>query len=228
MRSRTRIVTIAGLLCSLTCVAILHIVRTDLPPASHRLSEYANGPHGWMMTMAFAALGCGLMALGVTLRTGRGQGLIARVIPAIAFLAAVGTVLSGIFRTGISDTSEEIHSRASALAVVAVVFLALAHSMPTARSRTGAVHDPLGAGLALTAAALAAISPLLHETRWTGLSQRLLWIALITWLLRTAWHVTPLAMSDRGSGRPVASHRSNDSQQEHAPDEQTSVPQDLE
>jgi hypothetical protein len=27
----------------------------DLQPAGHRLSEYANGPYGWMMTVAFVA-----------------------------------------------------------------------------------------------------------------------------------------------------------------------------
>jgi Protein of unknown function (DUF998) len=115
----------------------------------------------------------------------------ARIILATALLAAVGTILSGVFRTGASDISEAIHRRASAIAVVAVVALALAYSVSLARRRPSAASDPVGAGLAVTAAALAVMSPVWHHTRWTGLSQRLLWITLITWLLRAAWERVP-------------------------------------
>jgi hypothetical membrane protein len=182
---------VAGLLSSITCVTILHTVRTDLSPLSHRLSEYAVGPYGWMMTAAFITLGCGVMALGIALWAEKRRDEGAWIFLAIALLAAVGTILSGVFRTGASDISEAIHSRASAIAVVAVVALALAYSVSLARRRPSAASDPVGAGLAVTAAALAVMSPVWHHTRWTGLSQRLLWIALITWLLRAAWERGP-------------------------------------
>jgi len=181
------VVAIAGLLSSLVCVATLHLLRTDLPPVGHRLSEYANGPFGWVMALAFAALGCGLIALGVSLRSERPREPLAWTIPATAFLAGGGAIISGMFRTGVSDTSEIVHSRASAVATLALVVLCLVYSTRALR-RSAARPDYVGTTLALIAATLAAISPLLHETRWTGLSQRLLWIALIAWLLRTAWH----------------------------------------
>jgi hypothetical protein len=184
-----RILTISALLLSLASVAILHLVRSDLPPAAHRLSEYANGPYGWMMTMAFLALGCGLMGLGVILWAGR-RGGVAWAVLATASLAAAGTILSGAFRTAGSDTSEAVHSRASAVAVIAVVALTLLYSIPIGRHRPGSRADPVGAGLALLAAALALVSPVLHQTTWTGLSQRLLWITVTTWLLRAAWRAT--------------------------------------
>ena len=188
MNSRARLVAITGLLCSVAFVVILHVVRTDLQPVGHRLSEYANGPYGWMMTAAFVALGCGLAALGVLLRAGTGSGAVGRAIPATALLAGAGMVLSGAFRTGESVASEVIHSRASGLATVAVVAMALAYSLPRSRpGRTAATHDLVGAGLALTAAALATLSPFFHDTRWTGLSQRLLWTAAMIWLLWAAW-----------------------------------------
>ena len=180
-------VAIAGLLSSLVCVATLHLLRTDLPPVGHRLSEYANGPFGWVMALAFAALGCGLIALGVSLRSERPREPLAWTIPATAFLAGGGAIISGMFRTGVSDTSEIVHSRASAVATLALVVLCLVYST-RALLRSAAHPDYVGTTLALIAATLAAISPLLHETRWTGLSQRLLWIALIAWLLRTAKH----------------------------------------
>ena len=188
LRSRARIVAIAGLLSSVACVVILHLLRTDLSPVAHRLSEYANGPHGWVMAVAFVTLGSGLIALGLLLWPERREDPIAWVIPALAFLAGVGTIVSGIFRTNVSDTSELVHSRASGLASVAIVVLCLAVSIPAARRRSDATSDIAGITLAIIAATLAAISPLLHDTRWTGLSQRLLWISLLAWLLQAVWN----------------------------------------
>jgi Protein of unknown function (DUF998) len=192
MSHPTRIIAVMSVLCSIICVAVLHIVRTDLSPLSDRLSEYANGSYGWLMATAFVALACGIAALGIGLWASRGRDPRAWGILSTALLASVGTMLSGIFRTGDSDISEAIHSRASTVAVVAVVALALAHSAPFARDNSGASSDPIGAAIAMLAAALVVISPMLHHTRWTGLSQRLLWITLTTWLLRTAWLDRPV------------------------------------
>jgi len=192
-------------------------VRTDLSPLSDRLSEYANGSYGWLMAAAFIALACGITALGIGIWAWRGRDRRAWVILSTALLASVGTILSALFRTGASDLSETIHSRASAVAVVSVVALALIHSAPFARDRSGAASDPVGAVIALTAAALVVISPVLHHTRWTGLSQRLLWIAVTTWLLRTAW-----------LGRAVPSNTGNDTQQKHIADEQASITENVE
>jgi len=217
MSNRTRIVTISGVLCSVVCVAMLHIVRTDLSPLSTRLSEYANGRFGWLMATAFVTLACGIAALGLGLWDGRGRDRRAWIILSAALLAAASTMLSGIFRTGASDISETIHSRASAVAVMSIVALALVHSAPFKRDKSGEAPDPVGAGLALTAAVLVVISPVLHHTRWTGLSQRLLWIAVTVWLLRTAW-----------LNRPVPSHTRNDTQQKHIADEQASITEDIE
>ena len=184
--SRVRLVTITGFLCSIACVAILHLVRMDLKPAAHRLSDYAIGRYGWLMTVAFIALSSGLMALGLTLWRARGPDKLAWVIPGSAFLAAVGTIVSGMFRTGVTETSELIHSYSSTLAAVAVVTLALAYSMPISRNLAGRARDWVATSLALVGTVFAALGPLLHDTRWTGLGQRLLWAALIIWLLWVA------------------------------------------
>jgi hypothetical protein len=202
--SGSRIFTIVGLACSIACVAILHIVRPELQPVAHRLSEYANGPFGWVMTVCFVALGCGLVGLGVTLWRER-DSLRRRavwIIPVSAVLAGAGMIISGAFKTGVSEGSEIIHSRASALATIAIVVLALTYSILAAR-RPVAIH-PIGFGLAVAAAALTAVSPLLHETRWTGLNQRVLWVTLLAWLLWAALqrpkpvrHVRPQWLGDR-------------------------------
>lgn len=186
MKNRARAVALTGLLLSLACVATLHFVRTDLPPLSHRLSEYANGPYGWVMATSFVALGCALAALAATW-AGNSKEKNGWILPGTALLAAAGAVLSAVFETGGSAASESIHSRASAFATIAIVILALAYALPIALPQRPIVSDPVGKGLAGVAVILVGISSMLHETRWTGLGQRALWLVLIVWLLRTTW-----------------------------------------
>jgi len=185
MNSRARTVTIISVLSSFAFVATLHVVRTDLAPASHRLSEYASGPYGWMMTAASITLSCGLVAFGFELWIRSSRNAIDWLCFSAVAVAAAGTMLSGVFETGGSDLAETMHSRASAIAVIALVTLALVYSIP----RRAHAHetDRVGATLAVIAAALALLSPVFHHTRWTGLSQRLLWVVLLAWLLREAW-----------------------------------------
>lgn len=187
MKHRPRVFALVGLLSSIVLVAILHLVRDDLDPVARRLSEYAVGPYGWLMTTAFLGLGCGLLALAVSLRATASSDPVGRVTSLLGFAAGAGMIVSGAFPTGVSSISEAIHSRASGLATAAVIAIALAYSLPRMRRRTSTGQDVMAAGLALCAALLGAISPILHETPWTGLSQRLLWATVTLWLLLIVW-----------------------------------------
>lgn len=44
-------------------VILSHLIRTDLGPTTHFLSEYALGTNGFVMTAAFAVLGIGILVL---------------------------------------------------------------------------------------------------------------------------------------------------------------------
>lgn len=167
-RIPARSVALAGIVSSILCVVALHLLRTDLAPATHRLSEYASGEWGWLMTLAFVALGAGLVGFAAALRTAT---------VGLAGLAAAATYASALFRTG--TPSEDLHSVASTVAVLALVALAQIHTFVPAGS-----SDRPTVVLAVAAASFAALSPVLHESGWTGVGQRLLWAALLAWLLR--------------------------------------------
>lgn len=186
---RLRVVSVALLSFGLACVVALHVVRSDLSPVGHRISEYAIGAHGWLMTVAFVAVGAGLLALGgaFVARGGRRS----RYVGAALSLAGLGMVASGMWRTDETrsgTTADAIHSRASALASLALIAAALAWSV--FRRGRGARSD-VAAWLAVAAAVLGALSPALHRSRFTGASQRLLWITLLAWLIITAWRTKP-------------------------------------
>jgi hypothetical protein len=182
VRSTARNITVAGALVSAVCVAVLHVVRSDVPPVGHRLSEYAIGPYGWLMTVAFVALGVGLSTLGYALLREPPRGA-TWIVAATGMFAGIGMIVSGIFETGAAPPSDVIHSRASISSTIAVVGLALVQSMPSARRWSDAPRDRLSIALALAAAALTVIAPVFHDSRWAGLSQRLLWLVVLLWVM---------------------------------------------
>ena len=51
----TASMTIGAAAVALGALALLHLVRPELEPSSHMISEYAIGPHGYLMTLSFAA-----------------------------------------------------------------------------------------------------------------------------------------------------------------------------
>jgi membrane-associated phospholipid phosphatase len=199
------VTSVVLLTIGLGCVVALHLLRPELAPVRHRLSEYAIGPYGNVMTAAFVSIGTGMVALGSAIAQVGTRW--SRPVGAAIAAAAIGMVAAGIWRTDADRsgvTTDAIHSRSSGAATLVLIAAALTWSV--ARRRHGAAHgSDLGAGLAAIAAVLGAFSPALHHSAWTGISQRLLWLALLAWLLVTAWQLTPWAhraMSD-ASGRNI-------------------------
>jgi hypothetical protein len=194
----------------LACIVALHLLRRDLAPGGHRISEYAIGPYGPLMATAFVAVGLGLVALGIAVATSgpvaasvSASGDVTPVdrwsplIAATMVVAGLGMVASGIWRTDpgrSGTTTDAIHSAASASATVALIVAAVVWSVVLRRpggGHRGQRRFDVGAALAILAAVLGALSPALHRSSWTGISQRLLWLTLLTWLMVTAWRLTP-------------------------------------
>lgn len=65
----------------------LHVVRADLPPATHMISEYAVGDHGWLMTLCFYTFSVASLALVGALAT--------RVRGVVGWLGLVALVVAG-------------------------------------------------------------------------------------------------------------------------------------
>jgi hypothetical protein len=193
-------------------LAGLHIVRPELSALSDRLSEYANGRYGPIMTASFITLGAGTVVLGLAmLSTGPTTGQ-ARVVPFAVLVAGCGLIASGVFPTdplGAPTTAERIHSLASGMASLALITAAVACAV---RARARRPRERIGPAdrLAWVALGLGAISPVLHETRWTGLSQRLLWLTLTAWLFITAWQLVPAPGAGRRRFGSADQHRFTD------------------
>lgn len=163
---------------ALACVVALHVIRSRISPIERRLSEYALGPYGWLMDTAFAATAGGLTALAIFLARSAGR---PRLVPAALVVAAVALVLSAIYRVDATDNADEvIHRWASGAAAAAVVVAAVGWSVVGTGRRRRRRRGPDWL-LAILALGLAVLGLMLHETFLTGISQRLVWAALIAW-----------------------------------------------
>ena len=156
-------------------------------------------------------LGAGLLVLGLAVWAARPATGWSRMVPLAVIAAGCGMVVSGLYPTdpaGAPTTTERVHSLASGSATLALIGAAVVVLAPRDRLRPRRAIGPAGV-LAGAALALGAVSPVLHETVWTGLSQRLLWLTLMGWLLVTAWQLA----------RPSTPHRQRVLRAAHVPGE---------
>lgn len=89
----------AGLLAFVAIVALEHVLRTDLPPADHFVSEYANGWTWPLQTVAFAAWAAATAAGAVLAARVRERRVARALVVAALVLATAGLVLATLFAT---------------------------------------------------------------------------------------------------------------------------------
>ena len=126
--SRAATFALAGAALFVALVLVLHVVRADLEPSWHMISEYSVGRGGWLMRLAFLALASSLFSLTLALGVhARGAlGVTGRVFLGIA---SVGASMGGLFNTDPAGTAPEhisttgmLHGFAFMLGVPGILF----------------------------------------------------------------------------------------------------------
>ena len=79
-------------------IALIRI-RPDLDPAWHTISEWAIGPHGWIMSAAFLISAASYAALFVMLES-QLQGTMGRIGLGILLICVIGATGVGLFTNG--------------------------------------------------------------------------------------------------------------------------------
>jgi hypothetical membrane protein len=77
---------------------VLIFLRPDLDPSWHTISEWAMGPHGWIMSGAFLVSALSYAASYVMLRS-QLRGIIGRIGLGILLICVIGATGVGIFTT---------------------------------------------------------------------------------------------------------------------------------
>jgi len=177
------VITYQGLL------AALIFIRPDLDPSWHTISEYAIGPHGWIMTMAFLISAVSYGSLFVAIKS-QIRGIWGKIGLGILLICFVGTVGVGVFTT---DPLE----------------LMTTQYVP---SPTGMLHIVFGTSVLVLlpfAALLINLSLALNNQVWLAARRVVLWTAglpllgLAGSLVHLAIFVIPLGDRAYGPGVPL-------------------------
>lgn len=135
----------------LVLLTLLHFINPKLEPSWHFISEYGIGETGWMMNLAFLALGISYISLYIAIRPQLPRTLMARIAIATLWISASGLIIAGIFVTDPLMTAE------------------------SARTTTGKMHNLGGTlGLAMPFAALLTSLAIIKNKIWAGSKRKLL------------------------------------------------------
>jgi hypothetical protein len=179
-------------------VLALHLLRPDVDPANHYISEYGNETWGCLLSVALVLIGSGLLALGAALRAT----VRTRTGPRLMQASGAMLLVAAVFSTDRLDGEVEASTLAGEIhAVMAIgAFCLLVLAMATLSARVVGDGNPLGGPSALAlplalaapavAAAAFALVPDAH-----GLRQRLFLAIVFGWLLATAFQVRSLRRS---------------------------------
>lgn len=202
----------------LLLLALLHVLKSDLSPTWHIISEYQIGDHGWVMSLAFIlwALSCGTLAAAlrphITTQTGKvGLGLLA-VTSLGLVLAALGTT-DPITATGEELTTHgKVHGLGSALGIPGQLLALTLISRSLARNPVWAGARRLLFGTTWFAWLSIAIYGIAMASMYDGhfgpdvrigWPNRLIVVAYCSWLLATAAWTARLAGPRRSSQAPM-------------------------
>lgn len=182
-------------------VVLLHFIEPQFHPMWRFVSEYSNGPHGWVMKLAFFVMAFGCAAAIAAIRPH------VRTKPAMAglfFLAltVVGLVMAGMFNQD-SITSSAVtrqgtlHAVATMLGIPGFVLASLLLGSSLARRWRG-VRRPLLILSQLPWIAFVSMPVYMAvvmpgaggfgPTVWVGLINRVFLVAMCGWLLFVARH----------------------------------------
>jgi hypothetical protein len=188
--------SLAAILLVLGCfgaMVVLHVVRTDLDPFRQVMSEYANGRFGWFMTAAFYAMGLACIVLAVRLGRAVERRKLTAAMRVLLGVGGGGLILAGIFeveRPAVPDTIEEIiHSDATLTAFTMIITAMLLFAVVCRSDPRWSDFRRIAAVLAIIAAVAGAFSPFAGQTTWSGLAQRVLGLAVVSWLLLCSLHI---------------------------------------
>ncbi|MBL8892394.1 MAG: DUF998 domain-containing protein [Planctomycetaceae bacterium] len=90
-------------------LAILHVIKSDLDPSWHFISEYAIGDFGWLMQLAFVALAMANLSTWMSIR-GHLTGFTGHLGTIFFILGTVGVILGAVFVTDPINTPPQLQT----------------------------------------------------------------------------------------------------------------------
>lgn len=106
---------LVGVAVWVSIVVALHVIKSDLDPIETYISDYSIGENGWLMMVAFFAVGLGTLAIATGLLESLQPGKRVKTSVLLTAIAGLGFIIAGAFTTaptGVEDdltTEESLH-----------------------------------------------------------------------------------------------------------------------
>jgi hypothetical protein len=114
MQSMSATLAMFAAVAFVVVLLILHVIRADMAPSWHMISEYAEGRSVWIMGLAFFALATSFIALAAAfLPTTRG--ILGHLALIMLVVAGVGAAIGGLFPVDPAGTPPDQFSTAGKL-----------------------------------------------------------------------------------------------------------------
>ena len=182
-------VGIAGTVFFTLAVIGLHFLRPDYNPVTRFMSEFAVGRYGYVMTIAFFALGLGSLALALGIRRGVAP---SRAKSAGSFLLGIfgiGVFLAGIFPTDLqgspATTAGTIHDTASLISFVVLISAIFLNSRGFKRDLAWTSYHAASLVMGFAALVTFVLFFISFNSGWLGIGQRAFAAVILLWLLST-------------------------------------------
>ena len=187
---------IIGFAYSVLGLLLMHFLRPDFAPATSMISDYAVGKYGWVMATVFFVWGVGsLMLLLGLLRAGL-RSRIAR-LGAAVFLVVTLCAVNAFFPTDLPGTpatrSGMIHGVVFLVALTSFLLATLLLSIGFGSDSRWRSYQPMAVVLALlNVVAVIVQFVTLRPGMPYGISNRIVFAAMMAWLLATAFRLRAL------------------------------------
>lgn len=170
-------------------VLLLHLLKRDLNPTQHFISEYALGSFGWIQTIDFLAVGVGTIALALTLRrVVKNPGRIAPILIGCFGVSAVLVAFVQIDGPQPITTEGQAHEMISAIGFVLLItgMFVIARKFRSDAAWSALRRPTIAwAGVATTTFVFMMVLG--------GIGQRIFVLACFSWMLAMAYHARNLA-----------------------------------
>jgi hypothetical membrane protein len=170
---------------------LLHVLKPDYEPSTYMISDYANGPYGWIMTTCFLALSCGCLMLLLGLVRIGPRSVAARLGTVLLGIASIGMLVAAIFPT---DPEGAPLSRSGFIHGITFLPNVLSIILATGLLSASFGSDPRWRAYRRTAGTLVSLVVLAFFLQFIvlvrgappGLANRLFVAVLLAWLLTTS------------------------------------------
>ncbi|HKF35532.1 MAG TPA: DUF998 domain-containing protein [Ktedonobacteraceae bacterium] len=195
------LIATGGIVYFIVAVVALHVLRPELNPIRHAVSNYAIGPFGFLMTSAFFTLAlseCAL-ALGLARSLTTSRAALASVL--LLYLAGAGMAVTGIFPGDVKSlhppatTTAVIHWTGASISFLSLMIATfLLSSCYKSDVRWQSFHH-LAFALAVIIVLALGIFGILAIAGWVGIGERIYIATSVLWLLLVSMRLRSIAAS---------------------------------